>query len=52
MPKGVRPQRQMRAYDDEWQLIQQFAKIVKYGDKDACKNFIDSQPNPNQGFRS
>lgn len=28
-PEGVRKQRQTRAYDDEWELIKEFAKIVK-----------------------
>ena len=31
----VRKQRQLRAATDEWELIQRFAKLVKYGDKDA-----------------
>ena len=41
-PEGTRQQRQMRAYSDEWQLIQQFAKIVKYGDKQACQEFVNN----------
>lgn len=32
----TRKQRQMRAFDDEWELIQRFAKLIKHGDKDAC----------------
>lgn len=40
-PEGVRKQRQLRAYDDEWEIIQAFEKIVKYGDKSAAKKFVD-----------
>lgn len=40
-PEGVRKQRQLRAYDDEWELIQQFSKLVKRGDKDACRQALD-----------
>lgn len=28
-PEGVRKQRQLRAYDDEWETIKEFAKILK-----------------------
>ena len=42
-PEGTRAPRQMRAYPDEWELIQRFAKLVKYGDKDACKKFLDDK---------
>ncbi|MBD3879917.1 MAG: hypothetical protein SR1Q5_09630 [Quinella sp. 1Q5] len=42
-PEGTREQKQMRAYPDEWELIQRFAKLVKYGDKAACKKFLDEQ---------
>lgn len=31
-----RPQHQLRAYPDEWELIRHFAKLVKHGDKAAC----------------
>lgn len=31
-----RPQHQLRAFDDEWQLILRFAKAVKRGNKEAC----------------
>ena len=31
-----RKQKQLRAYDDEWDIIQRFAKLVKYGDRQAC----------------
>ena len=42
-PEGVREQHQMRSYPDEWELIQRFAKIVKYGDKATCQKFLDEQ---------
>ncbi|MBR3747291.1 MAG: hypothetical protein IKP64_09705 [Selenomonadaceae bacterium] len=42
-PEGTREQKQMRAYPDEWDLIQRFAKLVKYGDKAACINFLNEQ---------
>lgn len=29
-PEGVRKQRQLRAYDDEWEMIKAFAKILKH----------------------
>ena len=41
-PEGTRKQRQLRAYDDEWQLVQAFDKIVKYGDKQAAIDFINA----------
>ena len=42
-PEGVRTQKQMRAYPEEWELIQRFAKLVKYGDKQACIQFLNEQ---------
>ena len=39
----LRKQKQMRATTDEWELIQRFARLVKYGDKDACKKFLDDR---------
>lgn len=41
-PEGVRKQRQLRAYDDEWEIIQELARIVKYGDKQAASDFAKS----------
>lgn len=29
------------AHADEWDLINAFAKIVKHGDKDKCKKFLE-----------
>lgn len=46
-PEGVRKQRQLRAYDDEWKLIQRFEKMVKHGDKQATIDFLDQHaPQP------
>ena len=28
-PEGVRPQHQVRAYDDEWQLVKNFVKLMR-----------------------
>ena len=39
-PEGVRTQRQMKAYDDEWELIRQFAREVKHGDREKCVAFL------------
>lgn len=35
-PEGTRKQRQLRAYDDEWELVKRFDRLVKHGDKTAC----------------
>ena len=37
----LRKMRALRATDEEWQLIQRFAKIIKYGDKLAAQKFLD-----------
>ena len=29
------------AFDDEWELVNRFAKLVKYGDKDLCAKCLD-----------
>ena len=46
-PKGTvkavhnrREHRQLVAFDDEWELINRFAKLVKYGDKIACERAL------------
>ena len=31
-----RPQCQMRAWPEEWELVKRFAKLVKHGDKATC----------------
>ena len=38
---GVRTLRTMKAYDDEWEIIRRFAKIVKHGDKEKCRELLD-----------
>ena len=38
--QGARKQRQLRAYDDEWELLKKFDKLIKRGQKEACENFI------------
>ena len=37
----IRKQRTTRLYDDEWDLMKAFERIIKYGDKEACKRFIE-----------
>ena len=37
----VRPQHQLRAYDEEWDLIRRFARLVKHGKMEACKAALD-----------
>ena len=41
-----RKQRQLRASTEEWELIRRFDKLIKYGDKAACIEFLDSQQQP------
>ena len=36
----TRKQRQLRAYDDEWELIKRFDKIIKHGNREACEKFL------------
>ena len=40
-PEGTRKQRQLRAYDDEWELLKQFDKALKHGHRDACEKFLE-----------
>ena len=35
--------RGLRATDEEWNLIQRFEKILKYGDKDSCVRFVEEK---------
>jgi len=37
----VRSQHQVRAFDDEWELIRRFADLVKQGKLEACKQFLE-----------
>lgn len=39
-PEGTRKQRQLRAYDDEWDLLKKFDKLLKHGDREACEKFL------------
>ena len=36
----MRPTHTIRAFDDEWALINKFSKIVKNGDKEKCEKFL------------
>lgn len=38
--EGQRTQHQIRAYDDEWELIRRFAALVKHVDKSACEEAV------------
>lgn len=40
-PEGVRKQHQVRAYDDEWEIIKDFVNIVRK-DKEIAKGIIKS----------
>ena len=35
-----RPQCQMRAWPEEWELVKAFAHHVKHGDRAACEKFL------------
>lgn len=35
-----RKQRQLRAFDDEWAIINQFASLVKHWDKEQCREAV------------
>ena len=41
-PEGVRKQHQIRAYPDEWEILQRFEKLIKYGDKAACVRALET----------
>lgn len=36
-----RPSHNIRAFDDEWELIKRFVKLVKRGDKDKIRQTLD-----------
>ena len=47
-PKGTvkeihnpRPQHQVRAFEDEWELIKRFAKLVKRGKIEKCREAVE-----------
>ena len=37
---NARPQHQLRATDEEWELIRQFAALVKHGRIYECRAFL------------
>ena len=39
-PEGIRKLRTTKAYDDEWELLQRFDKLVKHGNRKACEEFL------------
>lgn len=39
--EGVRTLHTLKAYDDEWELIKRFSKLVKYGDKEKCREHLE-----------
>lgn len=42
--KGYSEQRKPRgvaAFDDEWDLIKRFSQLVKYGDKEKCRELLE-----------
>lgn len=41
-PEGVRQQHQVRAYDDEWAIIKEFASIVKK-DPERAKRMMKTE---------
>lgn len=38
----LRKMRGLRATDKEWEMLQRFERIIKYGDKDAAQKFLDA----------
>ena len=40
-PEGTRQQHQIRAYPDEWELIQKFCRLVKRDHRKACEDFLN-----------
>lgn len=36
-PEGVRKQRQLRAYDEEWKVIKEFSRILKRDPERAAR---------------
>lgn len=39
----IRKRRTLRATEEEWQLHLQFDRLIKYGDKRACIDFLKTQ---------
>lgn len=40
--KEIRKNRTMRAFDDEWEIINRFATIVKQGNKEQCLALVEN----------
>ena len=40
-PEGQRKQHQIRAYDDEWELIRLFSQKVKRGGVEKARKFME-----------
>lgn len=36
----ARPQNQLRAHKDEWEIIKRFAELIKHGYKAECLDFV------------
>ena len=41
LPNGPRPGHQIRAYEDEWQIIREFAKLLR-NFPDECKELVQT----------
>lgn len=37
----TRPQRQVRAWEEEWEIIRRFADLVKSGKAEECRRFVE-----------
>ena len=37
----TRPQRQVRAWDDEWEIIRRFADLAKSGRIEDCRKLVE-----------
>ena len=40
-----RPQHQLRAFPDEWELIREFARVVKHVSKEECEQALSDLAN-------
>ncbi|WP_293852731.1 hypothetical protein [uncultured Phascolarctobacterium sp.] len=40
-----RPQHQLRAFPDEWELIREFARLVKHVSKEECEQALSDLAN-------
>ena len=44
-PSDMRPQHQLRADPEEWDLIRRFARLVKHGDLEKCREALEKLEN-------